>query len=231
MKGVKITYLAIIASLTVHVIVLGSMYWASVSREKDTLFEGGPPLDMDFVELAPLEPAEGGPEEQLMAVTANDDGERVSERMSNWSKERIADDVYKDLKQLEEEFRKEAEADNVKAKYEGDIPDDPELHDYSNVGATTEGAVSATFSLTNRYPMDDPLPTYKCRSAGTVRINVSVDKDGNVTAKDINPSQTTTSNDCLLQEALNYVSKWKFDPSVNHPKKQQGWVEFRFQSQ
>ncbi len=229
----KIAYLSIIASLLIHVAVLGTMYWVSVSGEKDDLYASGPPLQLDFIELIEeTELADGQSEEDITNVVANASDERVSERISNRSKERIAEDVYKNLKELEQQLKDELAAQHQdEPGYDGEIPEYEDLKDYSDAGKSTEGSVSATFSLDPRFTLKQPLPTYKCKSGGTVTVNITVDQKGVVEATDLNPPKTTTSNSCLIEEALSYAKKWKFDPSFSHPKKQTGWIEFRFQSQ
>ncbi|NNE54584.1 MAG: hypothetical protein HKN32_01095 [Flavobacteriales bacterium] len=236
MDRTKVIYLSVIGSLLIHVGVLGVLNFVRVGGDDEvatTTKKNG--IELDFVKLedpTPAESMEGMTAEEIKSLVADANSETTTEEISYQSQEQIAQDVYDELKALEQEFFDElSDKPKEEAEYQGEIPEQQDQENYEYFGKSYEGSVSATFELTDRFPIEQPLPTYKCKTGGTVTVNISVGQQGEVAQADVNPSRTTTSNECLLNEALAYARKWKFDPSFSHPKKQAGTIIFKFQAQ
>jgi TonB family protein len=90
------------------------------------------------------------------------------------------------------------------------------------------GAVSATWSLKDRNVLLSPKPTYRCKQAGTVKVNIEVDQAGTVKSVQIDPSSSNV--ECLRNESLVHAKKWKFNASLG-TKTQQGSIVFQFAAQ
>lgn len=87
---------------------------------------------------------------------------------------------------------------------------------------------SVSYSLVNRTNFRLPPPIYTCIEGGKVVINIEVDGQGNVTAADFNSHSSRTSNGCLVDNAIAYAYRAKFDPSGRPSQK--GTITYLFQS-
>lgn len=90
------------------------------------------------------------------------------------------------------------------------------------------GPVTATFTLSGRSVKQAPKPTYKCKGAGTVVINITVDEWGKVVNAKLD--ETRSSKDaCLSSESVAYALRWLFSGSSS--KAQSGTISFTFSAQ
>ncbi|MCF8715479.1 hypothetical protein JM658_11645 [Joostella atrarenae] len=87
-----------------------------------------------------------------------------------------------------------------------------------------------TYSLIARSEISLPNPVYTCESFGKVVINIKVDAQGNVTDANFNKSSSTTSNGCLVDNAINYALKSKFT-SKSNTTDQPGTITYLFQGE
>lgn len=90
------------------------------------------------------------------------------------------------------------------------------------------GPVTATFTLTGRSIKQAPKPTYKCKGAGTVVINITVDEWGKVSQAKIDESRSS-KDACLSAESVAYAQRWLFSGSAS--KAQSGTISFTFSAQ
>jgi TonB family protein len=90
------------------------------------------------------------------------------------------------------------------------------------------GPVTATFTLSGRSIKQAPKPTYKCKGAGTVVINITVDEWGKVTQAKIDESRSS-KDACLSAESVAYAQRWLFSGSSS--KAQSGTISFTFSAQ
>lgn len=86
---------------------------------------------------------------------------------------------------------------------------------------------SVSYSLVDRTNYSLPPPIYTCIEGGKVVINIEVDSNGNVVAADFNEKSSGTSNGCLLDNAIAYALKAKFDTSGKPLQK--GTITYLFQ--
>ena len=82
------------------------------------------------------------------------------------------------------------------------------------------------YSLVDRTDEFLPIPIYLCEAGGKIVITITVDDKGNVIDTYLNTT-STSSNECLIESAIEYAQKAKFnaDPSK---KKQIGSITFNF---
>lgn len=90
------------------------------------------------------------------------------------------------------------------------------------------GPVTATFTLSGRSVKQAPKPTYKCRGAGTVVINITVDEWGKVVSAKLDESRSS-KDACLSSESVAYAQRWLFSGSSS--KAQSGTISFTFSAQ
>ncbi|RKR15095.1 hypothetical protein CLV91_1177 [Maribacter vaceletii] len=86
---------------------------------------------------------------------------------------------------------------------------------------------SVSYSLVNRNNYKLPPPIYTCIEGGKVVINIQVNVVGNVTDASFNTKSSTTSNGCLVDNAITYALKAKFNSSDKASQK--GTITYIFQ--
>lgn len=88
---------------------------------------------------------------------------------------------------------------------------------------------SISFSLIGRTAVFIPNPIYTCDRAGKVVVNITVDATGNVTSTSINRAASTTRNECLTDQALEYAAQAKFSNLAGR-NSQPGTITYNFQN-
>ena len=86
---------------------------------------------------------------------------------------------------------------------------------------------SVSYSLIGRNNYKLPPPIYTCIVGGKVVINIEVDAVGNVTDASFNAKSSGTSNGCLVDNAITYALKAKFNTSSKALQK--GTITYLFQ--
>ena len=82
--------------------------------------------------------------------------------------------------------------------------------------------------LVDRSPYELPPPIYTCIEGGKVVVNIKVDNLGFVVEADYNSKSSTTSNGCLIDNAIAYALKARFSPAERSV--QPGTITYLFQS-
>jgi TonB family protein len=239
-------YQAIIVSLIAHIFILFVTQMLTQDHrvaEEEVIYEE---LAMDML---PDEPLPEEPEQQqvprngeLKNLVANENSERSSDARSyrGMSSSQMKEQVYNDLKNMEaEEFAKlkGGEPDYTvanKSQGQGTSSSEPKKSDMDwyreqKQNKSYSGPVTASFNMAGRDPLDNPIPTYRCKTNGTVVVMVSIDELGKVIDARINES-ASSPNECLRAESEKYARKWRFDYS-SRSRKQDGTITFTFSAQ
>lgn len=87
-----------------------------------------------------------------------------------------------------------------------------------------------SYQLKNRKDMDLPNPVYTCYGYGKVVINIEVNNLGKVVKNSYNKTASTTSNECLIDAALEYSELARFNTDASKLK-QLGTITFNFPGQ
>ncbi len=87
-----------------------------------------------------------------------------------------------------------------------------------------------SYQLVNRKDIDLPNPVYTCYGSGKVVINVEVNNLGKVVKNSYNKTASTTSNECLIDAALDYSKQARFNTDASKTK-QLGTITFNFPGQ
>lgn len=90
------------------------------------------------------------------------------------------------------------------------------------------GAVTASYAVQGRDALYSPKPSYLCRISGTVVVQIVVDQLGKVV--DARVQGGSSSNDCLIEQSINYARKWTFSYKDGKPR-QEGSITFTFSAQ
>lgn len=239
---------AIIASLVVHIFILFVTHMLtedprSILADDEVVYEE---LAMDMIEEEKIpelpQPEENSPQNsQLRNLIANENAERSSEARDyrGMSKAQLNEQVYNELKNLEaEEFarlneRRDDYTVNQKQSGQSDNSS-PKKSEYDwyrekQNNKSYNGRVTASFNMKGRDPLDNPVPTYRCKTQGQVVVLISINNLGQVVGARIDETKSA-ADDCLRTESEKYALKWKFDYSAEN-KKQDGSITFTFSAQ
>ena len=90
------------------------------------------------------------------------------------------------------------------------------------------GREGISFSLEGRKSVELPRPSYPGNEEGDVVITVTVDQNGNVTRATPGGRGSTTTNQALVNAALEAAKKAKFNKDEKSAVQQQGTITYRF---
>lgn len=74
---------------------------------------------------------------------------------------------------------------------------------------------SVSYSLKGRKDQYLPPPVYLCAENGKIVINISVNSSGAVTDTSVNKSASTSTNECLIDSAMEYARDARFSATSN----------------
>lgn len=86
---------------------------------------------------------------------------------------------------------------------------------------------SISFSLKDRTAVNIPNPVYTCSTSGKIVINIKVDAGGRVTDTSVNKGSSTSSNQCLIDQAMEYASRAVFSELADR-NSQPGTITYHF---
>lgn len=94
-----------------------------------------------------------------------------------------------------------------------------------------KGATRIYYDLLGRHHVHLPIPIYKCEGSGKVVLSIEVDQRGNVQKAQIVARESTASDPCLIETAINTALESTFNPDVNSPRIQIGMLTYQFVAQ
>lgn len=86
---------------------------------------------------------------------------------------------------------------------------------------------SISFSLVGRTARFIPNPVYTCDTPGKIVVNITVNQDGRVISTSINKASSTSSNECISEQAMQYASQALFSSLVGRTS-QPGTITYNF---
>lgn len=101
----------------------------------------------------------------------------------------------------------------------------------NHTGGESMGTNGTSFSLAGRNPESLPKPEYKYQIEGKVVVEITVDKNGNVTDAVPGVKGSTTLDANLLSAAKKAALKAKFDKKPDAPAYQKGTITYFFRLQ
>lgn len=244
---------AILGTVLFHVLIFMATNFATVERPFKIVFEDDITeialetdeieIDQDMLEM--LNRQNQMNNEQLYNVVsdANDTRDRSYE---SFSTQDIDNEVENDARELERQYFEEwaathpddpgsasavSVADNsndTKSKNEGQRSDNSIDNSGSNAFA---GPVMASFSLKGRNAHSLKVPGYTCNGAGTVVIDIKVDKNGNVKTADYNAGMSFGATECMISKSKSYAKRARFDFNGSAAALQNGTITYKFQGQ
>ncbi|MGO4913751.1 hypothetical protein [Leeuwenhoekiella sp. W20_SRS_FM14] len=97
----------------------------------------------------------------------------------------------------------------------------------SKVNTSSYRRSTVTYHLNDRNAIKIPNPVYTCDATGKVVINIEVTNLGSVSKVYFNKAASTTTNGCLVDQALEYAQQAIFNDSTR--PSQLGTITFEFQ--
>ena len=154
--------------------------------------------------------------------------------MSASQKKALAEKVVVDVKKFEKKQFNDFGKDNP--IIENSLQENEKTKDNSesktvNKSLKKTSSATAKYFCKNRNMILQKIPSYLCNQTGKVRLNIKVNPKGEVTDCRVDNSETNTSNNCLIENAINYAKNWKFNQDFSSTQRQEGWIEFIYLSQ
>lgn len=98
------------------------------------------------------------------------------------------------------------------------------------------GNVAADWQLSSRTPHQNNewyirKPSYMCVASGRIMVLIKVNQNGDVVEATMDPSKSSSNDGCLVNYAIQYAKKSRFNYSSNAPKLQSGYILYTFVAQ
>jgi hypothetical protein len=108
-------------------------------------------------------------------------------------------------------------------------PDKPK--DSQVMAASFTGPTRIYYSLSGRTHTYLPIPIYKCEGSGKAVLTIEVNPKGIVISAKLIEDQSTTTDPCLIETAVNSALISRFNPDINSQKIQTGTLTYHFVAQ
>ena len=99
------------------------------------------------------------------------------------------------------------------------------------MAANYKGPTRIYYDLLGRNHTWLPIPIYKCQGSGKVVLLIEVNQKGIVESARVISKESTTSDICLLETAVNTAMISRFNPDIDSPKIQTGTLSYHFVAQ
>ncbi|SHJ32353.1 hypothetical protein [Aquimarina spongiae] len=148
---------------------------------------------------------------------------------------------FEDHDEIEERIKSLMKSDETAAQNEetltnenGEVPLEAEKSEELNKEEATKEDdketnnrnSSLTYTLKGRKSIDLPNPVYTCNASGKVVVKIEVNKNGYVIDTKVDKKRSTTRNECLFDNAMNYARKALFSRSTI--EEQEGSITYYF---
>ncbi|GIZ10430.1 energy transducer TonB [Flavobacterium sp. UMI-01] len=120
---------------------------------------------------------------------------------------------------------KGGEGNDTKPGDKGSLNGDPYANSYYGSGTGASG--TSGWGLNGRTISSRGKEVQKCNESGTVVVQITVNRNGNVIAAKYTKG-TTNTNPCLIEPALATARKYKWLPDSNAPETQIGFITINF---
>lgn len=184
--------------------------------------------------------------EEVYNVSADQNDSR-DKSYENFSTQELDEQVESEARMLEQQYFEEWAATHDNGSGDGndagaDLQIDKNNNDKRNqnnidknniqIGGSNAfaGEVMVSFNLPNRKAHSLPRPGYTCNSSGTVVIDVKVDKSGSVKSATYNSSLSRSASECMIEKAMRYAKKSRFNFSGSATGTQEGTITYKFVS-
>ena len=239
----KITIIAVSVSVLIHIgfIVFSinkKMTWESYQSvdmvQKVTPVEFMDPEEMPEEMKEMMAPKKNEPVSNK-SFNTEDKRDYSEQKYDSRTEKSIQEEVEKELKEFEAKefakYKKEKPHDVTVNKEENKIKTNKESEEVKTSSGSFKGSVTAMYELIQRRDEKLPIPAYICKGSGTVKVNISVDREGLVMEATIDKRGSNYKEACIGENALVYAKKSRFSVSTVAPELQNGWILYTFISQ
>ncbi len=155
--------------------------------------------------------------EELREEAENNDNKSETDEMSNSENDYLtSSNTYASLEKYKEKIEKQrASRGNNKTEEKA-------------AGNTSNRNTSVSYSLLDRTHVRLPIPIYTCLVSGRVVVNIKVDSSGSVVEATLNEASSSTTNGCLVDNAISYAMNAKFNANSGKPQ-QLGTITYLYQ--
>lgn len=99
------------------------------------------------------------------------------------------------------------------------------------MAANYQGPTRIYYDLLGRNHLYLPIPIYKCEGSGKVVLSIEVDQNGIVQKAQVIDRESTASDPCLIETAVNTALISRFNPDANSPRIELGTLTYQFVAQ
>ena len=227
---------AILGTLIVHILIF---VWLNIQNVSFYIIQPKEKVlaTLDFTtpenNLIPKESKEIFSNNEVVVTNAASNYDQEKD-MSASQKKALAEKVIQDVKKFEKKQFNDFGKDNPvidNSHLENEKIKDNSISKTVNKSLKKTSNATAKYFCENRNMILQKIPSYLCNQTGKVRLTIKVNPKGEVTDCKVDDSETNTSNQCLIENAINYAKNWKFNQNFSSTQRQEGWIEFIYLSQ
>lgn len=227
---------AILGTLIVHILIF---VWLNIQNVSFYIIQPKEKVlaTLDFTtpenNLIPKESKEVFSNNEVVVTNAASNYNQEKD-MSASQKKVLAEKVIEDVKEFEKKQFNDFGKDNPvidNSHLENEKIKENSISKTVNKSLKKTSNATAKYFCENRNMILQKIPSYLCNQTGKVRLTIKVNPKGEVTDCKVDDSETNTSNQCLIENAINYAKNWKFNQDFSSTQRQEGWIEFIYLSQ
>lgn len=227
---------AILGTLIVHILIF---VWLNIQNVSFYIIQPKEKVlaTLDFTtpenNLIPKKSKENFTDNEIVVTNAASNYDQEKD-MSASQKKALAEKVIEDVKEFEKKQFNDFGKDNPvidNSPHENEKIKDNSISKTVSKSLKNTSNATAKYFCENRNMILQKIPSYLCNQTGTVRLTIKVNPKGEVTDCKVDNSETSTSNQCLIENAINYAKNWKFNQDFSSTQRQEGWIEFIYLSQ
>jgi len=227
---------AILGTLIVHILIF---VWLNIQNVSFYIIQPKEKVlaTLDFTSpennLNPKKSKENFTDNEIVVTNAASNYDQEKD-MSASQKKALEEKVIEDVKEFEKKQFNDFGKDNPvidNSPHENKKIKDNSISKTVSKSLKKTSNATAKYFCENRNMILQKIPSYLCNQTGTVRLTIKVNPKGEVTDCKVDNSETSTSNQCLIENAINYAKNWKFNQDFSSTQRQEGWIEFIYLSQ
>jgi hypothetical protein len=160
-------------------------------------------------------------------INAEDYIDKVKEELIKSGK--LGKDNYIDEQKKARENNRDE--NQVLVQKEEDNKEISKTKDSQEIAANFSGPTRIYYNLPGRTHAYLPIPIYKCEGSGKAVLSIEVNPKGIVISAKIVTAESTTTDPCLIETAVNSAMISKFNPDIRAQKIQTGTLTYHFVAQ
>ena len=143
---------------------------------------------------------------------------------------KLGSDNYIDNPGAENQSAEEESLNNDQSELEK-LKEEEKIKESQKMAANYAGPTRIYYDLAGRNHTYLPIPIYKCLGSGKIVLLIEVDQKGNVANATIVESESTTSDECLIETAVISARRSRFNADFSALREQRGTLTYIFVAQ